>query len=61
MDLLKFIYCNILSCITPSGLVDVLMTIDKFEVTYCMRYCNNELHNQHMTTETTLRYLDLPS
>ncbi|KAG5593308.1 hypothetical protein H5410_043822 [Solanum commersonii] len=61
MDLLKFIYCNSLSSKTPSGLVDVLMAADKFEVSSCMRYCSNELQNQHMTIETALRYLDLPS
>jgi len=54
-------YCNTLSTTTPTGLLDVLMVADRFEVASCMIYCSNELQKIHMTTEMTLLYLDLPS
>lgn len=60
MDLLNFMYSNILSTKTPTGVFDVLMAADKFEVASCMRYCSLLLRNIHMTTESSLLYLDLP-
>ncbi|KAM3396707.1 BTB/POZ domain-containing protein POB1-like [Capsicum galapagoense] len=61
MDLLKFIYSNALSATTPTGVFDVLMAADKFEVVSCMRYCSFLLQNLHMTTDSALLYLNLPS
>ncbi|XP_055821641.1 BTB/POZ domain-containing protein POB1-like [Solanum dulcamara] len=61
IDLLKFMYCNTLSTTTSTGLLDVLMAGDKFEVVSCMRYCSNVLQTLHMTTELAVLYLDLPS
>ncbi|KAM3379562.1 hypothetical protein P3S68_011976 [Capsicum galapagoense] len=61
MDLLKFIYSNVLSATTPTGVFDVLMAADKFEVASCMRYCCLLPQNLLMTTESALLYLDLPS
>lgn len=61
MDLLNFIYTNILSTITPTALLDVLMAADKFEVASCMRHCSRLLRNLPMTCESALLYLDLPS
>ncbi|KAM3289829.1 BTB/POZ domain-containing protein POB1 [Capsicum chacoense] len=61
MDLLKFMYSNTLSTITPSALLDVLMAADKFEVASCMRHCSRLLRNLPMTCESALLYLDLPS
>ncbi|XP_019151674.1 PREDICTED: BTB/POZ domain-containing protein POB1-like isoform X1 [Ipomoea nil] len=61
MDLLNFMYSNTLSTTTPSGLLDVLMAADKFEVASCMRYCSRVLRDLPMTCESALLYLDLPS
>ncbi|XP_056174307.1 BTB/POZ domain-containing protein POB1-like isoform X1 [Syzygium oleosum] len=61
MDLLNFMYSNTLSASTPTGLLDVLITADKFEVASCMRYCSRLLRNLPMTCESALLYLDLPS
>ncbi|KAG5573113.1 hypothetical protein H5410_062879 [Solanum commersonii] len=61
MDLLKFMYSNTLSTITPTALLDVLMAADKFEVASCMRHCSRLLLNVPMTCESALLYLDLPS
>lgn len=61
MDLLKFMYSNTLSTITPTALLDVLMAADKFEVASCMRHCSRLLLNLPMTCESALLYLDLPS
>ncbi|CAH9117102.1 unnamed protein product [Cuscuta europaea] len=61
MDLLKFMYGNMLSTTTPTALLDVLMAADKFEVASCMRYCSRLLRDLPMTCETALLYLDLPS
>lgn len=60
MDLLNFMHCSTLSTITPTGLVDVLMDANKFEVASCMRYYNNEMQKQQVT-ELTLLFLDIPS
>lgn len=54
-------YSNTLSTSTPTGLLDVLMAADKFEVASCMRYCSRLLRNLPMTCESALLYLDLPS
>lgn len=61
MDLLNFMYSNTLSRATPSGLLDVLMVADKFEVASCVRYCSRMLRTMTMTCESALLYLDLPS
>ncbi|XVF10478.1 hypothetical protein REPUB_Repub07fG0186500 [Reevesia pubescens] len=61
LDLLNFIYSNTLSTTTPTTLLDVLMSADKFEVASCMRYCSRLLRNLPMTCESALLYLDLPS
>nr|GMC98144.1 BTB/POZ domain-containing protein POB1-like isoform X2 [Ipomoea batatas] len=61
MDLLSFMYSNTLSTATPSGLLDVLMAADKFEVASCMRYCSRVLQALPMTCESALLYLELPS
>ncbi|XP_030530326.1 BTB/POZ domain-containing protein POB1-like [Rhodamnia argentea] len=61
MDLLNFMYSNTLSASTPTALLDVLITADKFEVASCMRYCSRLLRNLPMTCESALLYLDLPS
>lgn len=61
LDLLNFMYSNTLSTSTPTGLLDVLMAADKFEVASCMRYCSRLLRNLPMTCESALLYLDLPS
>ncbi|KAG5627557.1 hypothetical protein H5410_012775 [Solanum commersonii] len=53
-------YCNTLSITTPTGLLDVLMVVGKFEIASCMRYCSNELQKQQVAIESTLLYLDLP-
>ncbi|KAG5590332.1 hypothetical protein H5410_040846 [Solanum commersonii] len=60
MDLLKFMYCKTLSTTTPTGLLDVLMDADKFEVASCMRYCSNEMPKQQVITKLALLSLDLP-
>lgn len=61
MDLLKFMYSNSLSTSTPTGLLDVLMVADKFEVATCMIYCSRLLQELPMTSASALLYLDLPS
>ncbi|KAK3434271.1 hypothetical protein EUGRSUZ_D01781 [Eucalyptus grandis] len=61
MDLLNYMYSNTLSASTPTALLDVLITADKFEVASCMRYCSRLLRNLPMTCESALLYLDLPS
>ncbi|KAJ4832345.1 hypothetical protein Tsubulata_002131 [Turnera subulata] len=61
MDLLNFMYSNTLSLTTPTGLLDVLMAADKFQVASCMRYCSRLLRNLPMTSESALLYLELPS
>lgn len=61
MDLLNFMYSNTLQTNTPTGILDVLMAADKFEVASCMRYCSQMLRNFPMTSESALLYLDLPS
>ncbi|XP_057521642.1 BTB/POZ domain-containing protein POB1-like isoform X2 [Amaranthus tricolor] len=61
MDLLNFMYSNTLQTNTPTGLLDVLMAADKFEVASCMRYCCQMLQNFPMTSDSALLYLDLPS
>ncbi|KAI3888872.1 hypothetical protein MKX03_036056 [Papaver bracteatum] len=61
MDLLNFIYSNTLSVTTATGLLDVLMAADKFEVASCMRYCSRLLRNMPMTPDSALLYLELPS
>ncbi|RZC91223.1 hypothetical protein C5167_027286 [Papaver somniferum] len=61
MDLLNFMYSNTLSVTTATGLLDVLMAADKFEVASCMRYCSRLLRNMPMTPDSALLYLELPS
>ncbi|XP_074264949.1 BTB/POZ domain-containing protein POB1-like [Silene latifolia] len=61
MDLLNFIYSGTLQTNTPTGVLDVLMAADKFEVASCMRYCSHMLRKFTMTSESALLYLDLPS
>lgn len=61
MDLLNFMYSNILPRTTPTALLDVLMAADKFEVASCMRYCSRLLRGLPMTCQSALLYLDLPS
>lgn len=61
MELLNFMYSNTLSVKAASGLLDVLMAADRFEVASCMRYCSRLLRNIAMTPESALLYLDLPS
>lgn len=61
MDLLHFMYSNTLKTNTPTGLLDVLMAADKFEVASCVRHCSHLLLNFPMTSESALLYLDLPS
>ncbi|KAJ8748444.1 hypothetical protein K2173_003339 [Erythroxylum novogranatense] len=61
MELLNFMYSNTLSTTTATGLLDVLMAADKFEVASCMRYCSRLLRNITMTPESALLYLELPS
>lgn len=61
MELLNFMYSNTLSVKTATGLLDVLMAADRFEVASCMRYCSRLLRNIAMTPESALLYLDLPS
>ncbi|KAJ4823112.1 Boi protein [Turnera subulata] len=61
MELLNFMYSNSLSTTSATGLLDVLMAADKFEVASCMRYCSRVLRNMPMTPESALLYLDLPS
>ncbi|KAJ8900616.1 hypothetical protein K2173_025393 [Erythroxylum novogranatense] len=61
MELLNFMYSNTLSNTTATGLLDVLMAADKFEVASCMRYCSRLLRNMDMTPESALLYLELPS
>ncbi|KAI3901365.1 hypothetical protein MKW92_024680 [Papaver armeniacum] len=61
MDLLNFMYSNTLSITTATGLLDVLMAADKFEVASCMRYCSRLLRNMPMTPDSALLYLELPS
>ncbi|KAG5590709.1 hypothetical protein H5410_041223 [Solanum commersonii] len=60
MDFLKFMHCSTLSTTTPTGLLDVLLAADKFEVASCMRYYNNEMEKQQVMTELALLFLDLP-
>ncbi|KAH0722214.1 hypothetical protein KY285_004828 [Solanum tuberosum] len=61
MELLKFMYRNMLTTNTAPGLLDVLMAADKFEVASCMKYCSRLLCNLPMTPESALLYLELPS
>ncbi|XP_050235647.1 BTB/POZ domain-containing protein POB1-like [Mercurialis annua] len=61
MELLNFMYSNTLSTNTAPGVLDVLMSADKFEVASCMRYCSRQLRNMPMTPESALLYLELPS
>ncbi|XP_056686808.1 BTB/POZ domain-containing protein POB1-like isoform X2 [Spinacia oleracea] len=61
MDLLNFMYSNTLQIDTPTGILDVLMAADKFEVASCMRYCSQMLRNFPMSSDVALLYLDLPS
>ncbi|KAI3996096.1 hypothetical protein MKX01_018165 [Papaver californicum] len=61
MDLLNFMYSNTLSVTSATGLLDVLMAADKFEVASCMRYCSRLLRNMPMTPDSALLYLELPS
>lgn len=60
MDLLNFIYLNVLYTTTPTGVFDVLMVSDKFEVASFIRDCSLLLWNLLMTTVLALLYLDLP-
>ncbi|KAI3975205.1 hypothetical protein MKX01_020606 [Papaver californicum] len=61
MDLLNFMYSNAISATTATGLLDVLMAADKFEVASCMRHCSRLLRNMPMTPDSALLYLELPS
>ncbi|CAN7052530.1 hypothetical protein IGI04_027697 [Brassica rapa subsp. trilocularis] len=61
MELLNFMYSNVVSVATAPALLDVLMAADKFEVASCMRYCSRLLRNMPMTPESALLYLELPS
>ncbi|CAH9123689.1 unnamed protein product [Cuscuta epithymum] len=61
MELLNFMYSNTLTTNSASGLLDVLLAADKFEVASCMRYCSRQLRNLPMTPEAALLYLELPS
>lgn len=61
MELLKFMYKNTLSIITPPDLLDVLIAADKYEVGSCMRYCTKLFQNLPMSCDSALLYLDLPS
>ncbi|XP_057746597.1 BTB/POZ domain-containing protein POB1-like [Arachis stenosperma] len=60
VDLLNFMYTNMLSASSATALLDVLMAADKFEVASCMRYCSQLLRNMPMTSESALLYLELP-
>lgn len=53
-------YDNTLSTDTHSGLVNILLVADKFEVVSCMRYCSQQLSKLPMTCDFALRYMDLP-
>ncbi|CAM0913569.1 unnamed protein product [Alopecurus aequalis] len=60
MELLRFMYSGKLtSTIAPTLLVGILMAADKFEVSSCMRLCNQLL--MPMTPESAVMCLDLPS
>uniref|UniRef100_A0A2P2L958 Atpob1 n=2 Tax=Rhizophora mucronata TaxID=61149 RepID=A0A2P2L958_RHIMU len=61
MELLNFMYSNTLSTTSATGLLDVLMAADKFEVASCMRYCSRLLRSKDMTPDSALLYLELPS
>ncbi|MCL7022887.1 hypothetical protein MKW94_006131 [Papaver nudicaule] len=61
IGLLKFMYTSTLSVTTATGLLDVLMAADKFEVSSCMRYCSRLLHDLPMTPDSALLYLEIPS
>lgn len=60
MDLMKFMYTDILSATTTYELLSVLMAADKFEVTSCMSHCI-QLLLEMISLDSALLYLELPS
>ncbi|KAK1378165.1 Atpob [Heracleum sosnowskyi] len=62
MELLNSMYINTLSTATHSGLLNLLMAADKYEVVSCMQmqYCSHHLSKLSMTCDLAVSYMNLP-